>query len=331
MKWNKITIDTTTEAVDFVSAMLEELGIEGIEIEDNVPLSEEDKRKMFIDILPELPEDDGTARINCYVDLDLDLEDLCARIGNGLEDLKQFTNVGLGQITFGQTEDKDWINNWKEFFKPFRVDDTIVIKPTWETLNDVKQGDLVIEIDPGTAFGTGAHETTRLCIGNLKKYLEPGAAMLDIGCGSGILSIIGMKLGASCAVGTDIDANAVVTAVENTKINKIDALRVSDYDSTKRKPETVEFAYGNVIDDEAFRKRIGKNCYSVVVANILADIIIPLAEVVSEFMAPGAYFISSGIIDMKAEEVKQALEENGFEIVETAVLKDWVSFVAKRI
>lgn len=331
MKWNKITIDTTTEAVDFVSAMLDELGIEGIEIEDNVPLSEEDKRKMFIDILPELPEDDGTARINCYLDLDRDLEELCARIGDELENLKQFTNIGLGRITLGQTEDKDWINNWKEFFKPFRVDDTIVIKPTWETLKDTKEGDLIVEIDPGTAFGTGAHETTRLCISNLKKYLKPDTAMLDIGCGSGILSIIGMKLGASCAVGTDIDANAVVTSVENTRINHIAAFNVSDCDNIKREPETVEFVCGNVIDDKAFREKVGSNCYSIVVANILADIIIPLSKVVSEFMAPGAYFISSGIIDIKAEEVKQALEENGFEIVETSVLKDWVSFVAKRV
>lgn len=221
MKWKKLTIETTTQAVDFISGLLAELGIEGIEVEDNVPLSEEDKEKMFIDILPELPEDDGTARVNCYLELDQDLEDTAARIQAGLEEFRTFVDVGTGHISFGETEDKDWMNNWKEFFKPFRVDDSIVIKPTWEKLENSCPDDLIVEIDPGTAFGTGAHETTKLCIGNLKKYLKEGDALLDVGCGSGILSIIGMKLGAGCAVGTDIDANAVETAKENAQINHL--------------------------------------------------------------------------------------------------------------
>ena len=187
MKWKKLTIETTTQAVDFISGLLAELGIEGIEVEDNVPLSEEDKEKMFIDILPELPEDDGTARVNCYLELDQDLEDTAARIQAGLEEFRTFVDVGIGHISFGETEDKDWMNNWKEFFKPFRVDDSIVIKPTWEKLENSCPDDLIVEIDPGTAFGTGAHETTKLCIGNLKKYLKEGDALLDVGCGSGIL------------------------------------------------------------------------------------------------------------------------------------------------
>lgn len=327
MKWKKLTIETTTEAVDFVSDLLVELGIEGIEIEDNVPLSEEDKQKMFIDILPELPEDDGTARINTYLEMDQDLEDMAARISAGLEDLKAFVDVGTGKITFGETEDKDWMNNWKEFFKPFRVDDSIVIKPTWEQLTDVKAGDLVIEIDPGTAFGTGAHETTKLCIGNLKKYLQKDDKLLDVGCGSGILSIIGMKLGAQCAVGTDIDVNAVETAKENAGVNHL-TVHTSD-GKAELVPGTVEMLAGNVIGDADFRARVGLSCYDVVVANILADVIIPLSAVVKEHMAPGAYFISSGIIDMKAEEVREALLANGFEIVETTTMKDWVSYVAR--
>lgn len=327
MKWKKLTIETTTQAVDFIGGMLAELGIEGIEIEDNVPLSEEDKKKMFIDILPELPEDDGTAHINCYLELDRDMEDITARIQAGLEEIRAFADVGTGRISFGETEDKDWMNNWKEFFKPFRVDDSIVIKPTWEKLEESKPDDLIVEIDPGTAFGTGAHETTKLCIGNLKKYLKQGDVLLDLGCGSGILSIIGMKLGANCAIGTDIDASAVETAKENAAVNQL-TLHSSKAD-VERVSGTVEFLTGNVIGDEAFAHQVGENCYNVVVANILADIIIPLSATVKRHMVPGGYFISSGIIEMKAEEVKEALLANGFEIVEESRMKDWVSFVAR--
>lgn len=327
MKWKKLTIETTTQAVDFISDLLSELGIEGIEIEDNVPLSEEDKERMFIDILPELPEDDGTARIHCYLEMEQDVEDIAARISAGMEDIRAFTEVGTGRISFGETEDKDWMNNWKEFFKPFRVDDSIVIKPTWEKLEQVREGDMVVELDPGTAFGTGAHETTKLCIGNMKKYLKTGDILLDVGCGSGILSVIGLKLGAGCAVGTDIDANAVETAKENAAINHL-CLHQSQ-DNIERVPGTVEFLTGNVIGDDTFADCIGEGCYNVVVANILADVIIPLSATVKKHMADGAYFISSGIIDMKAEEVRQALLENGFEIVEETKMKDWVSYVAK--
>ncbi len=327
MKWKKLTIETTTQAVDFISELLAELGIEGIEIEDNVPLSEEDKQKMFIDILPELPEDDGTARIHCYLEMDQDMEDIAARIQTGLEEIRAFADVGTGHISFGETEDKDWMNNWKEFFKPFRVDDSIVIKPTWEELKDMRPGDLVVEIDPGTAFGTGAHETTKLCIAGLKKYLKAGDALLDVGCGSGILSIIGMKLGAGCAVGTDIDQNAVVTAKENAQINHLTVH--APQEKAARAQGTVEFLAGNVIGDEVFAGQVGEGCYNVVVANILADVIIPLSATVKKHMAPGAYFISSGIIDMKAGEVVDALTENGFEIVEELRMKDWVSYVAR--
>ncbi len=207
------------------------------------------------------------------------------------------------------------------------MDDSIVIKPTWEKLEESKPSDLIVEIDPGTAFGTGAHETTKLCIRNLKKYLKQGDALLDLGCGSGILSIIGMKLGADCAIGTDIDASAVETAKENAAINQLTLH--SSKANVERISGAVEFLTGNVIGDEAFARQVGENCYNMVVANILADIIIPLSATVKRHMVPGGYFISSGIIEMKAEEVKEALLANGFEIVEESRMKDWVSFVAR--
>lgn len=333
MKWIKMELKTTTEAVDFVSAMLEELGVEGIEITDYVPLSEEDKRKMFIDILPELPPDDGSARVSFYLDTGTDIEALKANIAEGLSELRQFVDTGSGELTVSETEDKDWINNWKEFFKPFRVDESIVIKPTWEELAEKRPGDLVVEIDPGTAFGTGAHETTKLCIGSLKKYVKPGTAVLDVGCGSGILSIISMLLGARYAAAVDIDPAAAGVTVENAGVNGLSA-RLCDRDVNgvpvfTGAADGIEVADGNVLEDEALRAALGSASYDIVVANILADVIIPLSGVVKEFMKPDALFISSGIINTKREAVEAALRENGFEILEVNVQGDWVSFTAR--
>lgn len=329
MKWKKLTLETTTEAVDLVSSMLDEIGIQGIEIEDKVPITEEEKQRMFIDILPELGPDDGVANVNFYLDVEEDENEIISKVKEGLEELSAFVNIGSGEIKASETEDKDWMNNWKEFFKPFRVDDTIVIKPTWETLSEVKDTDLVIEIDPGTAFGTGSHETTKLCILNMKKYMKPGDNLLDLGCGSGILSIIGMKLGANLAVATDIDENAVNASVENAEVNHLNVKRLEESDTVLRNEGLLELLDGNVIDDANLRKNIGQNCYDVVVSNILADVIIPLSDVVAEFMKPDGVWISSGIIDMKEEEVKQALDKNGFDIVEVTKMGDWVSIVAK--
>ncbi|MDD5900584.1 MAG: 50S ribosomal protein L11 methyltransferase [Lachnospiraceae bacterium] len=333
MKWIKMELKTTTEAVDLVGAMLDELGVEGIEISDFVPLSDEDRQKMFIDILPELPEDDGSAVVSFYLDMDTDIEAMREKIEAGLSELRCFVNVGSGELSVSETEDKDWINNWKEFFKPFRVDDTIVIKPTWEELQEKREGDLVVEIDPGTAFGTGAHETTKLCIGNLKKYLKTGDFVFDVGCGSGILSIISMLLGAGYAAAVDIDPIAVGVTVENAEVNRLPVEVCQKNEKglpiVRKQAGLIEVTDGNVIGDAALRAAVGLHAYDIVVANILADVIIPLSAVAREFMKPGALFISSGIIHTKREAVESALRENGFEIAEVVTLGDWVSIVAK--
>ncbi len=321
MVWTKLTIDTTVEAVDILSAFLDDLGVEGIMIEDNVPLTEEEKQAMFVDIPLIEGEDDGTAKVSCFIDDSFDLDTLKADIVAELTRLEEFLPVGTKDITLSNTEDKDWINNWKQFFKPFRLYDNIVIKPTWESLDEVKEGDMVVEIDPGIAFGTGSHETTKLCIGQLKKYLKSGDTVFDVGSGSGILSIISVMLGAGFVHGMDIDEVAVRASIENREVNHMTE-------------EQLVLTCGNLLagDDEAAKVALdvnGGNKYDIVVANILADVIIPLSGVVKPFLKEDGYFITSGIIDMKEEAVKEALLSNGFEIIDVVHMNDWVSIIAK--
>lgn len=318
MKWKRYTINTTTKAEDFISEMLSELGIEGIEIEDNVPLSEADTKAMFVDILPEIGPDEGYAKVSFYLEPEQVTEELLLRVREGLMELKDFVDIGDGSIFESETEDKDWINNWKQYFKPFVVADDILIKPTWESISDEHKDRLIVQIDPGTAFGTGMHETTQLCIKQLKDYVNDKTRLLDIGTGSGILSIIALKLGAAYAAGTDLDPNAVNAAKENMDANGITDSQFKVY-------------IGNVIDDTALREKIGLASYDIVTANILADIIIPLQKIVPLFMKPGAVFISSGIIDTKEEAVLCALKENDdFEIIGTQRQGEWVSICARR-
>lgn len=319
MKWTKITIETTTEATDMISFVLAEYGVEGIEIEDNIPLSEEDQKAMFIDIMPELPADDGMAKISCYIDEGIDRKELCQYIRAQLEEMSAYMNTGTGKILIDETEDKDWLHKWKEFFHPFRLEENIVIQPTWTETADVKEGDIIVNIDPGTAFGTGSHETTKLCISSLKKYIKPDGKtkVMDAGCGSGILSIIALKLGASKVYGIDIDELAVKASKENLERNQI--------------PEDqYEVVKGDVIGDPEFAGSIAEiGQYDIVVANILADVIIPLSGVIRPFMKKGGVFIASGIINTKENAVKAALKSNGFEIMDITYMGEWVAITAK--
>ena len=315
MKWDKYTIDTTTEAEDFISMMLSENGIEGIEIEDNVPLTKEETGEMFIDFPPELPPDEGKSKVSFYLEAGEDHTETLKAVRIGLEQLRSMVEIGSGDITSSQTEDIDWINNWKQFFQSFYIDD-ILIKPTWEPLKEEDKNKFLIEIDPGISFGTGKHETTQLCIRQIRKYLKEGERVLDVGCGSGILSIAALKLGAGSVVGTDVDGDCITSTHENMTVNHL-------------AENSGEFYVGNLIDDKAFQEKIGTG-YDLVVANILADIIIPMAPALYQCAKEQGVLLTSGIIDFKENEVKEALEQAGFEILEVNHQGEWVNVTARK-
>ncbi len=317
MKYNKYTIETTTAAEDFISSMLSDLGIEGVEIEDNIPLTSEDTAKMFIDFLPELPPDDGVSHVSFYLDASQEQTDILLRVRKELEELRSFVEVGAGTIAVSQTEDADWANNWKEFFHAFTIDDRILIKPTWEDTDVSDQGKILIEIDPGISFGTGKHETTQLCIRQLLKYLKPGDHVLDLGCGSGILSIVSLKLGAGHLAGTDVDEDCIASTRENFAVNHLDF-------------SNAEFYVGNLIDDEQLQGRLCTGGFDIVAANILADVIIPMAPRIPSCLKDGGIFISSGIIDFKEQEVLEAIRKSGLKVLEVTHQGEWVSVTAQK-
>ena len=286
MKWNKYSIQTTTDAVDMISSALNDIGIEGIEIEDNVQLTKEEAKSMFVDFIPDLPPDDGRAKVNFYIDSEEDDGSMLEKVKAELEDLRMFIDIGEGTITESETEEM--------------------------------KGHAVLSIDPGTAFGTGSHETTRMVIKQLQKYVKDGDEVLDVGCGSGILSVVALKYGAKHAFGTDLDPNAIIASEENAEQNNID----------KKQLEVIE---GNIIDDKAVKDACGYECYDIVCANILADVLEPLSTCIHEHMKHGAYFITSGIIDTKENEVAEAFKKNPeLEIVEINHDGEWVNITARR-
>ena len=316
MKWNKYTLKTRSEVEDIVISTLADAGVEGVEIEDKVPLTESDKKQMFVDILPDGPADDGIAYLNFYVEEDQDPQPLLDRVKEALEELRMFMDIGEGTITESQTEDKDWINNWKQYFHQFYVDD-ILIKPSWEEVQPEDREKLLIQIDPGTAFGTGMHETTQLCIRQIKKYVTEDTVLLDVGTGSGILSIAALKLGARYACGTDLDPCAINAVKENMEVNGI--------------PEDkYTVMLGNIIDDKEVQDAVGYEKYDMVVANILAEVLVPLTPVILAQMKPGALYITSGIIDDKEETVVKAVKDAGLEVLEVNHQGEWVSVTARK-
>ncbi len=327
MRWTKFRIKTITDAEDIIVSTLYDIGLEGAQIEDKVPLTALEKEQMFVDILPDCPEDDGIAYLSFFVEekedgsLEVmgertDRETVLKRVEDELEGLRQFCDIGEGAVTVDETEDIDWINNWKQYFHQFYIDDILVI-PSWEDVRPEDQGRMVLHIDPGTAFGTGMHETTQLCIRQLRKYVTPETVLLDVGTGSGILAILSLMFGARHAVGTDLDVCAVEAVAQNCAVNGIEEGQF-------------EMMIGNLITDKAVQNRVGYGCYDIVAANILADVLVPLTPVIVGQLKPGGIYVTSGIIDDKEETVAEAVRAAGLKVLEVTRQGEWVSITARK-
>lgn len=327
MKWRKFKIKTITDAEDIIISTLYDIGLEGAQIEDKIPLTALEKEQMFVDILPDGPDDDGIAYLSFFVEEkedgtmelngeEVDEQTILSRVEQELEDLKFFLDIGEGTITVDETEDIDWINNWKQYFHQFYIDDLLVI-PSWEEVKPEDQDKMILHIDPGTAFGTGMHETTQLCIRQLKKFVTPETELLDVGTGSGILAILALMYGAKHAVGTDLDPCAVDAVADNMANNGIS-------------PEQFEMMIGNIINDKEVQDRVGYEKYDIVLANILADVLVPLTPVIVNQMKPGAVYITSGIIDEKEGVVVEAVKAAGLEVLEVTYQGEWVSVTARK-
>jgi len=327
MKWTKFKIKTITDAEDIIISTLYDIGLEGAQIEDKIPLTAQEKEQMFVDILPDGPEDDGIAYLSFFVEEQedgsllvngepTDAATIMEQVKLELEDLRNFMDIGEGTVTVDETEDIDWINNWKQYFHQFYIDDILVI-PSWEDVKPEDEDKMVLHIDPGTAFGTGMHETTQLCIRQLRKYITPETELLDVGTGSGILAILSLMFGAKHAVGTDLDPCAVEAVRENMEVNNI--------------PEDAfKMMIGNIITDKAVQDEVGYECYDIVVANILADVLVPLTPVIVNQLKPGGIYITSGIIDDKEETVVEAVKAAGLEVLEVTYQGEWVSVTARK-
>lgn len=366
MKWKKITIKTVTEAEDIIISTLYDIGLEGAQIEDNVPLTAWEKEQMFVDIPPMAKEDDGIAYLNFFVEVPEDgetsgagqtvngqsensqvennpsantikpglsegvdnsympvcsgepvnMEELLKKVEEELEDLRSFMDIGEGTVTVSETEDKDWMNNWKEYFHQFTIDDLLVI-PSWEEVKEEDKDKKILHIDPGTAFGTGMHETTQLCIRQIKKFVTKDTKLLDVGTGSGILGIISLMYGGQSVVGTDLDPCAIEAVAENLEANHI-------------LEEAFTMMIGNIITDKEIQDKVGYECYDIVVANILAEVLVPLTPVIINQLKPGGIYITSGIIAEKEQLVVETVEKAGLTVVEVTHQGEWVSVTARK-
>ena len=327
MKWKKFRIETITDAEDIIISTLYDIGLEGAQIEDKIPLTAAEKEQMFVDILPDGPEDDGIAYLSFFVeetddgklklqDEEVDTDVILERVKAELDELRDFMDIGKGTVTVDETEDIDWINNWKQYFHQFTIGDLLVI-PSWEEVQPEDREKKILHIDPGTAFGTGMHETTQLCIRQLWKYITPETRLLDVGTGSGILSIVALMYGAKEAKGTDLDPCAIDAVRENKEANGIPE-------------EQFTLTIGNIITDKAVQDEMGYECYDIVVANILADVLVPLTPVIVHHLKKGGIYITSGIIDDKEQTVVDAVKAAGLHVLEITYQGEWVSGTARR-
>ena len=323
----KFRIKTITDAEDIIISTLYDIGLEGAQIEDKIPLTTAEKEQMFVDILPDGPEDDGIAYLSFFVEEKEDgflevagekktQEQIVEEVTAKLEELRFFMDIGEGSVAVDETEDLDWINNWKQYFHQFTIDDVLVI-PSWEEVQPQDQDKMILHIDPGTAFGTGMHDTTQLCIRALRKFITPETVLLDVGTGSGILAILSIMFGAKQAVGTDLDPCAIEAVKENKEVNNIPV-------------EAFKLIIGNIITEKAIQDEVGYECYDIVVANILAEVLVPLTPVILNQLKPGGIYITSGIIDDKEQTVADAVRAAGLEILKIDHQGEWVSITARK-
>lgn len=344
MNWLKYELHTNTHDAPMIGNILYSMGIAGYEITDHVPLTEKEEKQMYTDIPADMGFDDGSSILTFYTEVPgeensdffstgssirdenladenkevLEPEVLIKRLKKKIKKIKKSAHIKMPQINYSIENDSQWKDKWKDNFKAFRVADDIIIKPTWEEIpEDASESDIIMQIDPGSAFGTGTHDTTKLCLLSLRKYITPETTLLDAGCGSGILAICSLLCGAKSAFCLDIDPYAIEAAIENAKLNNIAENRI-------------KAAHLNILEDTENVRHELKEPVDIAVANILADVIIPLSDRIADFIKPGGLFISSGILNEKVDLVEKALLKNSFEIIERNTLGEWVSFVCKR-
>lgn len=350
MIWKKITIETLSDASDIVASVLFDNGICGAEIDDNKNLTDYELEKMYVDI-PKLKEDDGKAKVSFYISLDNEKKNIDANIDKNivddsykmstdniftknefdnimknilieLDDYKSFMNMGTLEISEEELDDNIFLNKWKENFKRLDIDNISII-PSFDKDNINKiDNHINVYIEPGNAFGTGQHATTKLCIKAIEKLVKDKKlnSIMDVGCGSGILGIVAKKLGIKTATFIDIDKDVEFNLLENMKLNNISV-------------DNINYYFGNIINDDIFRKKIKPQKYDIVVANILAPVIISLLTIgkIDEYICGNGYFICSGIIREKAENVRNTiLKSKKYELIDTYYEDDWVAFIIKR-
>ena len=325
MEWTEVKIYTTREGIEPVSAVLLETGINGIQVEDDDELREYlEESSMYWDYVDEelLNKEKEETKIKIYVSSNPYGNEILLNVKeniNRLKSMEKEINIDLGRLaieTVENLDDEEWLNKWKEFYKPFKIGGKILVKPVWEEIKET-DGRIVFNINPGHVFGTGLHQTTQLCIENIEKYITKESVVLDLGCGSGILSIISLLLGAKSAFAVDIDANAIKVAYENAEINGIGK-------------DKYYVTSGNVVTDEELKKEIGEEKYDIVLANIIADVICLISPVVPSQLKENGVFIASGIIKDRIDDVYNALKENGLEILDTIIKDEWVCIVSKK-
>ena len=307
--WIEVKVITKSEALESISSIFYGLDCKGVAIEDPQDILGREQGPLTWDFadINVLEHKGEVAVVKGYFSQDEKLEELLTYISNKVKEIKDLgIDIGEGLVTATELHEEDWANNWKQYYKPSKIGERIVVKPIWEDYT-IKDDELVIELDPGMAFGTGEHETTRMCSQALEKYVKKDSIVFDVGCGSGILAIAAAKLGAKMAIGVDLDPVAVESAKENVKYNNL---------------KNIEILYGNLLD-------VVSGKADIVVANIIAEIICILTEDVSKAINPGGYFITSGIIHDRVDMVTSKLEECGFEVKEVNKDGEWNCIIAK--